>query len=408
MIRRVYIFVLSLIGAFLLGLFVWYGMNVGETYCVTFVYGNGKPSQTVELKRFERRPIELDLENEPYTFAGWFFDAEFQKPVPNGYRLTEEVTLYAKWDAPQWERIFYVDGQVYAQSTQPHGATFIPEQPEKEGYYFAGWSTSDAEQALYDVSQPYTQNLKLYACWETKPFTVNCVLGFETFSTKEDLYRAYFTDFYNFMKENTNANFAKYGISDVEDFLLFCKDWNADGHDEMGGIGYAFADYYVDYNVGSSLEDQPTDTFIGYCYQNNRYRDFLPHLIQFFAYWRTDEGYTGGPDDPKHLGNDFFASPWGALVDTAKFFYFTSENLNDKYAWFQSQRVKDALDNIPGVGVEVPSFSGVSNEPVDLPEITREGYRFLGWFDSPAEDAAQVNRVWADGTVYAKWEKLPT
>ena len=124
--------------------------------------------------------------------------------------------------------------------------------------------------------------------------------------------------------------------------------------------------------------------------------------MQFFAYWRTDEGYTGGKDDPDNLGNDFFASPWASLVDTCKFFHFTSKNLNDTYSWFNSQRVKDALDNVPGViGDSLPTI-GTIVSPVKFINPVRKGYKFLGWYD---ENDNLVTEAYHAMTVKAKWEK---
>ena len=130
----------------------------------------------------------------------------------------------------------------------------------------------------------------------------------------------------------------------------------------------------------------------------------MPHLIKFFAYWRTDEGYTGGSADPNNLGNDFFAEPWASLVDTCKFFKFTSANLNDTYPWFRSERVKNALDNVPSI-YEV-SLDEIGNilDPVYLPNLNnRNGYYFVGWFTKEGEP---IEVVYEEMTVYAQWNKV--
>ena len=132
------------------------------------------------------------------------------------------------------------------------------------------------------------------------------------------------------------------------------------------------------------------------------YEEFIPFLMTFFAYWRTDEGYTGSSSDPNNTGNDFFASAWASLVDTCKFFYFTSDNLNDTYPWFKSERVKDALDNVPGTDKTIKLLYGNIENPVVLPPVTRDGFEFLGWYD---ENGEKVEIVYNEMTVYAKWKK---
>ena len=135
-------------------------------------------------------------------------------------------------------------------------------------------------------------------------------------------------------------------------------------------------------------------------YQNNKFRDFIEHLEVFFAYWRTDEGYTNSTNN----GNDFFASAWAALVDTCKFFYFTSDTLTDTYSWFtkeRSPRVHYMLDNIPGVGYV--SLIKESIGSMYLPTISRKHYRFLGWY---TEDGEKTSIVSSNTKVKAKWERI--
>lgn len=235
-------------------------------------------------------------------------------------------------------------------------------------------------------------------------FKVKLNYGYETFPTKKDLYNSFFKDFYNFMLKNTNADFKKYRINNLEDFLKFSLTWDADNSHSFYGVGHAFGKYFVHEEVGGKLEDQPTTSFIGYLYQKELYTEFIPFLMRFFEYWRTDEGYSFSEADPNNTGNDFFADPWASLVDTCKFFHFTSKNLNDTYAWFNSERVKDALDNIPGVNLEETLISD-KDKPLKLKSIKREEYKFLGWYDSLEEDANKLTVVNKDMTVYAKWER---
>ena len=90
-------------------------------------------------------------------------------------------------------------------------------------------------------------------------------------------------------------------------------------------------------------------------------------------------------------------------MDTCKFFYFTGDNLNDTYPWFKSERVKDALDNIPGVGSNIVFLYGDIENPIILPNLQREGYIFLGWYD---EFGNKVETVYSEMNVVAKWEKI--
>ncbi len=250
-----------------------------------------------------------------------------------------------------------------------------------------GLSNGDIDVSLFKTSAPET-------------IKIEYDLGYEQFDTKDDLYEAYFTEFYNFLKTKTDCDLESLGIKNVDDFLRECLNWNFNNANSFQGVGNAFSKYYVTIKVGDTLANQPTDTFVGYCYKNNKFRDFLEHLEVFFAYWRTDEGYTTSTNN----GNDFFASAWAALVDTCKFFYFTSDNLTDTYSWFtkeRSPRVHYMLDNIPGVGKV--NLVEESINSMYLSSISRMHYKFLGWYDEKGEKISLVSK---DTKVTAKWERI--
>jgi len=376
---------------------------VKEEYVVTVEYNNGEGSNEFILEEGSTVKIEEKLEYEDHTFGGWYLDEQLTIPLTAEYIISSNITVYAKWDIIKNKVIFYNGDQIFKeQMVAKKEYAEDPGIPTKEGYEFSYWSTTPEGEQVFNFNKRITKETNVYAQFIPKEFTIKYDLGFEVFYTKRNLYIDFFTDFYNFMVEYTQANFLRYSIDNAEQFLAFCENWNSNGKDSFGGVGDAFGKYFVAREIGGTLDSQPETSFIGYCYKNKKYVDFIPHLMEFFAYWRTDEGYTGGPSDPNNLGNDFFASPWAALVDTCKFFYFTSDNLNDTYPWFRSERVKNALDNVPGLETFNYPTDGTIESPVILIDAVRNGYTFLGWFD---EDGNQITEVYKEMTVYAKWEK---
>ena len=374
-----------------------------KTYIITIEYNNGQLSDELAIE--EGLPIVIDevIEYSGYDFCGWYLNEELTIPLTENYTPTENITIYAKWEVSKNKVTFYVDDVVFnEQLVEEKGFATDPGTPTKQGYEFVCWSGSKQGDTLFNFSRRITKDTDVYAVFKPKPFTITYDFGYDVYYTKQDLYIAFFTDFYNFMIEYTDVDFSKFKITTVEEFLEFCMNWNANGKDSFYGVGDAFSKYYVTIEIGGELENQPTATFIGYCYQNEKYLEFIPFLMQFFAYWRTDEGYTGSSSDPNNLGNDFFASAWASLVDTCKFFYFTSANLNDTYSWFKSERVKEALDNVPGVIENNYQTTGTIENPIILVELQRDGYKFLGWYD---ENNNKITEVSQEMTVYAKWEK---
>lgn len=374
-----------------------------KNYEVTIVVNDN--IERVEVNA-NTNPFDLLIEPEieGYEFVGWYLDKEYTTPLPEDYKINENTQIYAKIIKEQCTLTFIVDEEVYSTFKIDKGETFndVP-TVSKIGYNFLGWSTRKTNGEIYDFSNVINSSLTFYAQFEIITINVKYVLNYDVFPTKDDLYKAYFTDFYNFLKEETDCDFERYNITSLEEFLVYCKTWRANGRNEMGGLGDAFGKYYLSIEIGGELQNQPITHFIGYCYQNGKYIEFIEHLMVFFAYWRTDEGYTGGSNDPNNLGNDFFASAWASFVDTCKFFYFTGDTLNDTYAWFKSDRVKYALDNIPGVFDKKLQTTGDINNPIILIELSRKGYKFLGWFD---EEGNKVTEITKSMTVYAKWEQL--
>ena len=388
-----------------LSLFLLIGCNTPkEQFVVTLEFNNGDEFGELIFIEDSKLIIEDEIEYKGYELVGWFLDKELTIPVDESYVIKSTITIYAKWEVAVYDIRFYVDGVIFKELEVGYNETIETiEPPTKEGYEFKYWSYNEEGSSRFSFYSNITSDLNLYAYYEVKNFIVLCDYQDSLYANKDELYTLFFTDFYNFMLNNTDIDFNKFNIDSLETFLKVCLTWDAYGRDSFYGVGDSFSKYFVTIEVGGKLENQPETTFIGYCYKNNMYEEFIPFLMTFFAYWRTDEGYTGSSSDPNNTGNDFFASAWASLVDTCKFFYFTSENLNDTYSWFNSERVKHALDNAPGTNRTVNELYGNIKNPVSLPNITREGHEFLGWFN---ENGEKVETVYGEMTVYAKWRKL--
>lgn len=215
-------------------------------------------------------------------------------------------------------------------------------------------------------------------------------LNVDLWESKEVLKKSFYTDFYNFIKNNNGEeDLNKHSIKNVEDFVAFA-DFYAGGMKDCYAMGFAFHKYFLEARMNGSLKNEPETTFIGWCMKNNKYVDFINFLITFFAWWRNDEGCTCM--DPYNYADNFFVGSWAALVDTSKLFYYTAETVH----FWQSYRVKYTMDNIPGTFISALPEEG-------LPKIRVAGYEFLGWHKEN-----DVNSPLADGTedvVYANLKR---
>lgn len=210
---------------------------------------------------------------------------------------------------------------------------------------------------------------------KTQYVIVDHELNKDIWASKKALFEKFYGEFYNFIKktEDGKQTLAEHNINNVEDFYAYA-DYYADGRDNCYSMGFAFHKYFIQDMMNGSLDKQPETVFIGYCHKNNLFTDFIDFLITFFAWWRNDEGCTRM--DPYNYADDFYVSGWASLVDTSKLFYFTAETVY----WWHSYRIKYVLEHIPGTFLsDLPSEG--------LPKIRVAGYEFLGWYDSPSEDA---------------------
>ena len=180
----------------------------------------------------------------------------------------------------------------------------------------------------------------------------------------------------------------------------------------MEKIGNLAGSYYLTKNVGGKLENQTSSSFIGWCLANNRYVDFIYFLEEFFYWWRLDEGYTNGPDDPQGTGSDFLASPWASLVDTAKFFYFTKETLP---TYFKTKgHIPAMYDKIPNLiiskrGTLETEYNSQYGLGISF-ELTITGRRLVGWTLIQGDTANVITNlepgIYQDIILYPIWEEI--
>lgn len=366
-----------------------------------------------------------------FIFVGWYDNLECTGEPITSVKVADNVQVYAKWQKIEEYSIVYISnvtGEEQVSIAYPYlpgyDYQFLQEQPftfrsrSIAGYSFAPNGDVNVVDSITD-NQVYhyadTMGIvRLYVVWEG-PYEIEYRSTNDIYLDKFAMRSAYFTDFYSFIiaQEGGKEHLEKYNIHSAADFVNLASDWRGAGGNELTGIGNVAGSYYLKIEVGGKLEDQPTTHFIGYCYQNNKWVELIEFLIVFFAYWRTDEGYTGGPSDPNNTGNDFFASAWAALVDTGKMFYFTSATLTDKYPWFtkeRSERVHHALDNVPGCLNLQTLPHVIDDKDITLPTPVAEGYTFVGWYDNDegignAIKVLKADKIKEEIVVYAVWEK---
>lgn len=359
--------------------------------------GNIKEEYTV----FDEFTLPIPVK-EGYEFKGWYLNENFEgdtiTSITKGSK--EDYALYAKWEKV-YKITYVLDGGTLPDEAIQYyhpGIEEILPTPSKKGYVFMGWNErSNATSGYTRVPISYEEDITINAIWKKRSYSVDYILPEGLCLDKEHLFRAYFTEFYNYIVNvrNEGEYLSSRGVNSVDDFLKVASTWNGGGAG-MADIGNIAGKYYLKIDTGGKIEDQKAeDGFIGYCLENNKFVEFVYFIQDFFYWWRLDEGYTGGSDDPQGVGSDFLASAWASLVDTAKFFYFEKDTL--PHYFITKGHVPEFYDRIPYIISNTDiTFTYIYDweKGMDLVKnIEVNGYEFLGWYDNPDFEGEKIERL---------------
>lgn len=151
------------------------------------------------------------------------------------------------------------------------------------------------------------------------------------FETKEDLFKSFFKDFYEYilLQPMGKEKLAGYEVNNLNDFYALCKKFDKDDKDNMPWVGNATGEYFLG--------------FIDYCNKLDWYTDFIIFTKYWFASFRTDEGLA----KKYERATDYYYTPRDTIIDICKLFYFNDENI-PKFLKSKGY-LERFINNIPGV-----------------------------------------------------------
>ena len=135
---------------------------------VTFMLDETEEYMKVNVNSGEKVEQPADPLRSGYTFMFWS-QSVGGRAFNFDTAITSNIVLYANWTESDTVLVtFMVDGEVYLKvSTEKNQPLVKPADPVKEGYVFSYWSLSEGGRA-YDFSSVVTEDMILYANWETK------------------------------------------------------------------------------------------------------------------------------------------------------------------------------------------------------------------------------------------------
>ena len=158
-----------------------YAQWTAGTYTVSFDTngGSGSPGNKTVTYGETYGALPSDVTKTGYDFAGWFTAADGGSEVTSETKveITEDQTLHAHWTAARYTVTFDANGGTVdpESKTVDYGSTYgeLP-TPTRSGYGFTGWFTDAENGTEVKASDNVTtaDDMTLYAHWEEGKFTV--------------------------------------------------------------------------------------------------------------------------------------------------------------------------------------------------------------------------------------------
>ena len=147
-----------------------------KEFTVTFDTCGGDKMDSITTSIISSEPIPT---RDGYTFLGWYLENTYISKVTFPYEVTQNITLYAKWEKNTYNVHFELNG---GKGVSDLNVSVINEEPipTREGYTFLGWYFES--DFINKLTFPYEvkQNITLYAKWgENLPTSISFVVSAE-------------------------------------------------------------------------------------------------------------------------------------------------------------------------------------------------------------------------------------
>ena len=390
-----------------------------------------------------------------YTFGGFYSGSDMVREFDFSQLITEDTAIYVKW-LPDVKVTFYSNVAVYSKDAEqiPYNTLFEqPATPILDGYSFGGWYVDSAYTVEFDFTQRLTQNATVYMLWYRNP-KVNFYSNAEGFS-KDAVTLPYntamtppatpilsgytFGGWYSDYAFTTAFDFAK---KITEDTVIYVK-WNANPVVSFSSAvsGFAMDAVKVPYNTSMDEPTAPTlanYTFDGWyadavCLTPFDFDQLLTKNTVIYAKY-TPVNYTvqynsnGGstiaaqtlpygsampePNAAPTKNGAWFAG-WYYDIALQRPVDFANDKVSGAMTLYAAWKDKEVYTinfaSNGGAAVNDIFVEEGSTTVIQLPSITRTGYRFDGWYSDASfnEQDMVTDRVFTSSvTLYAKWTVL--
>ena len=397
---------------------------------VEFETNGGNEIHKVEIEKGTDFVLPEAPEKEGYNFVGWYLDAEFSKEYKSIDDLKGTIKLYAKWEEIKKYTVEFKNVDLNSIEVIDGDKITKPADPVKDGFVFIGWYSDEALETVYDFNTLVTENLTLYAKFEKEVVKYNVkFLGFNgeelgTISVVEgedvpenSIPVAPIVEGYEFIgwdKElfditsdlEINAVYEKL----IEKFKVIFKDKDgnviSEQEVELGKNaiepeipeyeGYEFISWDNSFeNVNNNIEINAVYDLIKYNVTIETSTGEIIKVIEV-EYGSTLEDIT-----PLDIDGYVFVgwSEENVVVKSDMTLVALYEAMSYSIKYKDGDTELDLMPNSYKYG-----------EIAYLPDYSKDGKFFAGWYDSETNERVVSYSYEESGNkeVYAKWEDLPT
>ncbi len=333
---------------------------------------------------------------EGYIFDGWYETNDFTGDVVDKIEKgsTGNKVYYAKWSEIPTPETYYItfvtNGGILLEYFISYDETqeIVLPTPTKAGYTFEGWyETSDfTDNVINKLEKGTTGNKALFAKWEATMYLITYITNKGNLSNAPVNYNILQTvilptptrDGYRFVGWYDNAQFNGNAITSILEGSIGNKEFYAK---------WEKVSYLISYNTnGGVLNNAPVNY------------DITQNVVLPIP---TKKGYNfvGWYDNDQFIGDKITSISEGSIGDKEFFAKWEKEIYTITFV----------LNG--GSLSDFPKEYDIDDN-VSLPTPTREGYKFVGWYDNAQFAGLTISDIvkgsTGDKTFYAKWAEEST
>lgn len=151
---------------------------------VIFQSNGGNDISSIQVAKNTYLSFPPNPIREGYIFKGWYLEPNFITKFEPSDLVNNDITLYALWEIepPTLVKItFNTGGGSNIDDIEINVNTVLDDLPipSRDRYEFMGWFIDSTKTTRFNISQPITENLILYAKW-SGPIVYSFLVSFET------------------------------------------------------------------------------------------------------------------------------------------------------------------------------------------------------------------------------------